>query len=154
MTEPRERTRRVHIVGCHRSGTTLLTQLMWYGFRFDARAEHEASLFDPIPHGISTYLSKKPPDTVRINRVFARDPDLFVIAMVRDPRDVITSRHPRKPDVYFSSFWRWERYLRAIQAMQGHPRYVVLRYEELLANPDGTQEHIAREFSFLARIRA
>src|SRR4029453_17515837 len=104
MNAPSDRTRRVHIVGCHRSGTTLLAQLMWYGFRFSGRAEHEASLFAPIPGGFATYLSKNPPDTIRIDRVFVRDPELFVIAMIRDPRDVITSRHPAKPAVYFSSF--------------------------------------------------
>ena len=131
----------------------MLAQLMWYGFRFDARAEHEASLFDPIPD-VDLYLSKKPPDTtVRINAVFLRDPDLFVIAMVRDPRAVITSRHPRRPDVYFSSFRRWEKYLRAINALSNHERYLVIRYEALVGKPDRVQRQIAEKFDFLERRR-
>lgn len=144
----KERTRRVHIVGCHRSGTTLLAQLMWYGFQFDARAEHEASLFEPTPD-VGVYLSKKPPDTVRINNVFFRDPDLFLIAMIRDPRAVITSRHPRRPDVYFSNFHRWEKYLQAIETAEGHERYLVVRYEALVTEPDRIQDQIANRLRFL-----
>jgi hypothetical protein len=152
--DERRRARRVHVVGCHRSGTTLLAQLLWYGFRFDARAEHEASLFNTMPHGVDLYLSKKPPDTVRINRVFLKDPDLFVIAMIRDPRSVITSRHQRRPDAYFSSFWRWEYYLRAIQAVESHPRYLSLRYEDLIREPNLVQQCIGERLRFLERRRA
>jgi len=143
------RPRRVHVVGCHRSGTTLLAQLLWYGFRFDDRAEHEASLFEPIPRGVDLYLSKKPPDTVRINSVFRKDPDLYVIAMIRDPRNVITSRHRRKPDVYFSSFWRWEHYLTAIRSVESHPRYLVIRFEDLVNDADREQQRIKDRFPFL-----
>jgi len=130
-----------------------MAQLMWHGFRFDGRAGHESSLFEPIPPGMGSYLSKKPPDTIRIRTVFLRDPELFVIAMVRDPRAVITSRHERKPDVYFSSFWRWERYVEAIEALREHPRYLIVRYEDLVADPDAVQQHIAERFPSLERIR-
>lgn len=122
---------------------------MWYGFRFDGRAMHESSLFERIPRGLTTYLSKKPPDTIRIRNVFLRDPDLFVIAMVRDPRGVITSRHQRKPNVYFSSFWRWKDYLSAIDELRAHPRYLLLRYEDLVNDPDAVQRTIAARFDFL-----
>lgn len=147
------RTRRLHIVGCHRSGTTLLAELVGHCFDIDGRADHEQSLWEPIPAGHRVYLTKKPPDTIRLQRAFRFDPDLYVIAMVRDPRGVITSRHPSKPDVYFSSFWRWEAYIEAIMSLETHPRYLVLRYEDLVREPDVAQQRIADAFGFLNQRR-
>jgi len=140
---------RLHVVGCHRSGTTLITELIDYGFVIDARADHEQALWEPVPAGEGIFLTKKPPDTIRIRRAFLLDPDLFVVAMIRDPRGVITSRHPSFPDVYFSSFWRWEQYARAIEALHGHPRCVVVRYEDLVADQDDVQDRLAAAFAFL-----
>ncbi len=142
-------TRRLHVVGCHRSGTTLMTELLGNCFDIDGRADHEQGLWEPIPDGHRVYLTKKPPDTVRIHRVFLMDPELYVIAMIRDPRGVITSRHDSKPGVYFSSFWRWERYLEAIAALENHPRYLTVRYEDLVDDPDAVQDRVARAFPFL-----
>lgn len=140
---------RLHVVGCHRSGTTLITELIDYGFAIDGRADHEQALWEPVPAREGIFLTKKPPDTIRIRRAFLLDPDLFVVAMIRDPRGVITSRHPSFPDVYFSSFWRWEQYARAIEALQGHPRCEVVRYEDLVADPDAVQDRLASAFAFL-----
>lgn len=143
------RVKRLHVVGCHRSGTTLMTELLGNCFAVDGRAAHEQSLWVPIPASHEIFLTKKPPDTVRIQRVFLLDPDLYVVAMIRDPRGVITSRHDTKPGVYFSSFWRWERYMQAIAALQNHPRYLAVRYEDLVADPDAVQDRIAARFPFL-----
>ena len=61
---------RVHVVGCPRSGTTLMTELLRYAYSFAGAAEHERSLFDPIPAELSPYLTKKPADTIRIGKAF------------------------------------------------------------------------------------
>ncbi|MEZ5558584.1 MAG: hypothetical protein R3E86_08600 [Pseudomonadales bacterium] len=142
-------TRRLHVVGCHRSGTTLMMELLWYAFEFSGRAAHEVSLFEPIPPGQSLYLSKKPPDTTRIEQAFRSDPELFVIAMLRDPRAVICSRHPNRPDVYFSGFRRWRECALAIERLRGHPRFLLVRYEDLVTAPDQVQDAIAARFAFL-----
>lgn len=129
-----------------------MTELLGSCFDIQGRVAHEQALWEPIPDDHATYLTKKPPDTVRIRPVFLLDPDLYVIAMIRDPRGVITSRHRNRPDVFFSSFWRWEHYMRAISALDGHPRYLVVRYEDLVADPDAVQDRIARAFPFLAPV--
>lgn len=129
-----------------------MAELLGNCFAIDGRVDHEQALWEPIPARDGTFLTKKPPDTVRIRPVFLLDPDLYVIAMIRDPRGVITSRHKTKPDVYFSSFWRWEHYMRAITALQGHPRYLVVRYEDLVSDPDAVQQRIAAAFPFLQPI--
>jgi len=146
-------TRRVHIVGCRRSGTTLLMELMWLSFEFSGRHAHEISVFEPIPEGETLYLTKKPPDTIRIGEIFQADPNLHVIAMLRDPRAVITSKHKNRPDVYFSGYFRWKQYVDALEAFRDHPRFILIRYEDLLIDPDATQCRINAQLSFLQKKR-
>lgn len=144
--------RRLHVVGCHRSGTTLMAELLGSCFDIPGRVDHEQGLWVPVEAESGVFLTKKPPDTIRIRTAFLMDPRLYVIAMIRDPRGVITSRHKTKPDVYFSSFWRWQQYLQAIMALEGHPRFLVVRYEDLVADPDAVQDRIAERFEFLQPI--
>ncbi|HEY5647783.1 MAG TPA: hypothetical protein VIS76_17665 [Pseudomonadales bacterium] len=149
-----ERPTRVHVVGCHRSGTTLMMELLWYAYPFSGRCEHEATLFRPVPADETLYLTKKPPDTIRIERAFLADEKLHVVAMIRDPRSVATSRHAQFPDVYFSGFRRWLEYLDVIERLSGHPRWLTVRYEDLTADPAAVQEAIETRFPFLERRRA
>ena len=146
-----ERARRVHIVGCYRSGTTLMMELMWLGYPFSGRAEHEASLLAPPPPGETLYLTKKPPDTVRIERAFRSDDETFLIAMLRDPRSVVTSRHGNRPDLYFRGFRHWRDCARAIDRLRTHPRCLVVRFEDLVTEPDAVQQAIEGRFGFLER---
>jgi hypothetical protein len=142
-------TRRLHIVGCRRSGTTLMMELLWYAYHFSGRHEHEISVFEPIPEEQTLYLSKKPPDTTHIERIFLQDEQLFLIAMLRDPRAVITSKHPSQPNVYFSDYHRWHEYVRALSAFHGHPRFLLVRYEDLVTDPAQQQTLVSQKFPFL-----
>ncbi|MEM7080139.1 MAG: sulfotransferase domain-containing protein [Pseudomonadota bacterium] len=143
----------MHVVGCPRSGTTLLTELLRYAFDFAGATPHETSLFDPIPAHLSPYLTKKPADTVRIGRAFLGDEDLHVIAVLRDPRAVVSSRHKARPGQYYVGFARWLLYAQTIEAFTTHPRYLVVRYEHLLQEPDGVQRQIATFLPHLQQIR-
>jgi hypothetical protein len=126
-----------------------MSELLWYGFLFSGRSEKEVSLFEPVPEGETLYLTKKPPDTSRIRRVFLADEQLFVICMLRDPRSVASSRHKKYPDVYFSDFRRWLEYEAEIRQLAQHPRFLLVRYEELLTDPDAIQQEILSRFPSL-----
>ena len=145
--------KRIHVVGCRRSGTTLLAEMLGNCFAIDGRIDHEQSLWKPIREHRDKHilLTKKPPDTLHMAGVLRFDPELHVIAMVRDPRAAITSSHKfyKLPDAYFTSFWRWEAYMLAIRKLAQHPRYLVVRYEELVRQPDQVQARIAEHFPFL-----
>lgn len=130
-----------------------MMELMWQSYEFSGRHEHEISVFEPVPPGQALYLTKKPPDTQRIHRVFHADPGLHVIAMLRDPRAVITSRHKSRPDVYFAGYLRWREYVDAIERLRGHSRFMVVRYEDLVRDPDSVQAQISAQFPFLQEQR-
>ncbi len=124
---------------------------MWRSYVFSGRAEHEASLLDPPPAGETLFLSKKPPDTTRIERAFRRDGETFLIAMLRDPRAVVASRHESRPDLYFRGFRHWRDCAKAIRRLETHSRCLVVRFEDLLTEPDAAQEAIERRYGFLER---
>ena len=131
-----------------------MTELLRYSYPFGGATDHEQSLFEPITGGYP-YLSKKPADTVRIARAFEADPQLFVIALVRDPRSVVTSVHWSHPDVYYVGFGRWRFYADTIARLSNHPRYCVVRYEDLVRDPAAEQQRVEERVPCLpARRRA
>jgi len=139
---------RLHVVGCARSGTTLMAELIATCFAGIGHAEHELSIFRPAPAEHRVYVSKKPSDVKRIGPLLRADPDLFVIDVYRDPRAVITSTlGPGHP--YRIPFENWAKCIRAARALAGHPRFLDVRYERLVAEPDAVQREIEAWLPFL-----
>jgi hypothetical protein len=73
--------------------------------------------------------------------VFGRLIDHFegrvrLIHLVRDGRDVITSRHPRDASRFWVSPGRWVRDVSAGLAWEGHEAVLTLRYEDLVTDLD------------------
>ncbi|MBM4268077.1 MAG: sulfotransferase [Deltaproteobacteria bacterium] len=139
----------MHIVGCERSGTTLLLEMMTAGFAIGGRCEREQSLFLDPPPGEGPWVSKKPLDILRLETVFRRDPSLFALYLVRDPRSVVASRHAARPERYHSDFSTWSACERAARRLDGHPRFLRIRYERLVEAPDAVQDEIAKRLEFL-----
>lgn len=142
--------RRLHVVGCPRSGTTLLAELIATSFADVGHDEHELSIFRPVPQACPVYVSKKPMDVKRVGPLLRADPSLFVIGVHRDPRAVITSEIADEGR-YRISYDRWERCIDAARALAGHPRYLEVEYERLVRDPDAVQADIAARFPFLVR---
>lgn len=142
---------RVHIVGVNpRTGTTLLAECMRLSFEIARSEEHEASMFR-LRRCNGVYLTKSPQDLDHVRLRLALDPRFHVICMVRDPRDVVVSRHGKSSDAYWSrtSLGRFrERWALAKQLLD-HPRFMVVKYEDLIARPDEVQRQIAERFGFL-----
>ena len=117
----------VHIVGAPRSGTTLLLELMTSGFAFEAWSDVERTLLEPPPQGIATYCSKQPGDHRVLRWFLLANSDLYALAMTRDPRDVVVSRHGRAPDRYWTNLRMWRQAQRNLARLHGHPRVAALR---------------------------
>jgi hypothetical protein len=144
---------RIHIVGLGpRTGTTLLAESMIAAFDIDAFDEHEARATS-LRRNARVYLSKWPGDLPFAGRRLQFDRHFHLICLMRDPRDVVTSRHRMAPERYWAPLWMWKRDLVRARRLIGHPRFRIVRYEELAANPDEVQATIAARLPFL-RTRA
>ena len=141
--------KRLHIVGCPRSGTTLLLELLSTCFANSGFCAHEMSILQPLRASGDLYISKQPNDIKQLQHIFHRDPQLYVIYMCRDPRAVITSTHREHPGQYFCNYRVWRECDRAAQRYCGHPRFLQLRYEDLVSDPDAIQREISGHFGFL-----
>lgn len=144
--------RHIHIVACSpRSGTTLLHEAMVTCFRIDRHYEHEIR-FHQVEAEIGEILvTKRPKDTMYMPAVLDDDPELYVIYVLRDPRDVICSRHGKNREQYYSNIRLWRQMHSYARKMQGHPRFLEIRYEDFVSDPDGTQDLIARKFPWLEK---
>ena len=69
--------------------------------------------------------------------------------VLRDPRAVITSRHKANPKIYACNYRIWKRCELASSEFQQHPRFLQIRYEDLVRAPDECQRHIRRHVGFL-----
>lgn len=143
--------KRIHIIGPPRSGTTLMLELMAAGFEFSAVSKHEVSLLD-LPAEVpadGTVCTKNPQDHRLVGALIDRDPNQWFISLVRDPRDVICSRHGLRPDVYWANLRQWRTWLDNTRAFRHHPRLIEVRYEELVEQPNAVQRQIAGRLPFL-----
>ena len=146
--------KRLHITGCPRSGTTLLMEQMSACFENDGHCEHELSIFATGGRSEGLYFSKQPNDIKHLGHIFHRDDALYVIYVLRDPRSVITSKHGAASNQYFCNYRVWRDCERAAANYLGHPRFLRLRYEELVADPDRVQAIIQAHFPFLVQRHA
>jgi hypothetical protein len=72
---------------------------------------------------------------------------------MRDPRDVIVSRHGKDQTRYWTSLRVWKQRVPLVRALQGHERFLLVRYEDLVTDPDGVERRIRDRMPFLASVR-
>jgi hypothetical protein len=142
--------RHIHIVGCSdRSGTTLLHEAMVACFRIDQRYEHEARFNEVTARDGQIVLSKRPRDTRYISRALGMNQNLFVIYMLRDPRDAICSHHDGFDEAYFTNIPIWRELHSFGRKLYGHERFLKIRYEDLTRDPSGIQTAIVAKWPWL-----
>ena len=140
---------RIHVTGLGpRTGTTLMAESMVACFAIDAFDDHEAQVWK-LRRNCAVYLSKFPGHTDLVHRRLRFDPHFHVIFMLRDPRDVVTSRHGTDLARYWVPLRKWKRNLRNARPILDHPHVIPVRYEDLVTQPDEVQAQIARRLPFL-----
>jgi len=139
----------IHIVGCPRSGTTLLAEMINACYPGIEYPRHEETILDVYPDSRRTRMSKKPNDGRWIKPVLKVNQGLHVLAMIRDPRSVLASRHRALPGMYFCNYPVWKRSEKSIAALRSHCRVLVVRYEDLVSAPEREQDRIGRFLDFL-----
>ena len=154
MKTKRNNQTRVHIIGSGpRCGTTLLFEAMKVSFDFEAAPEHEAPICQSRFEFAATgrVLTKYPGEIDLIRWPLKLDPSLIVICIIRDPRDMVSSTHGGRPGCYWASLKFWKLFLRHIGHVREHSRFMLVRYEDLVTDPDGTQERLRHRFPCLSK---
>jgi hypothetical protein len=140
--------RRIHIVGSPRSGTTLLAEMMATGYRVHAEPT-EMPVYSRPAGPVDVYLTKRPRDTLISEFALRALPNLHLICMVRDPRDVVVSVHGADPDRYWASLKFWNTNEPVVDRLRTHDRFTIVRYEDLVRDPDGEQRRLTARLPFL-----
>lgn len=86
-----------------------------------------------IPKTCLRWCEKTPRNVLYFRRIIAFFGDgVRLLHIVRDGRDVITSRHPLAPDRFWVPPQRWLQDLAAGRSLEGHPQMLTVRYEDLI----------------------
>jgi len=142
----------LHIVACSpRSGTTLLAEVMATCFKVDKHYDHEVRFNLVSAEDGQILITKRPKDTMYMPAIIDDDPEIFVIYVMRDPRDVIVSRHGKDKGMYYSNMRLWRQMHACARQMYGHERFLEIRYEDFVRDPDATQRLIAEKFPWLEK---
>jgi hypothetical protein len=159
---------RIHIIGCSRSGTTML-HLAMVCFKDVAISESESDIWYPyLPQRIGLvarigwrpsrkhYVTKRHfgwfmPQHVEDLIEQTRLENIGLIHLVRDPRDVMLSKHLRDNSGQpYVSIEHWHRSIlaadRIFEALKTHTRKLTLRYEDVVRDPGGTEQRICAAF--------
>ncbi|MFD1342025.1 hypothetical protein [Litorisediminicola beolgyonensis] len=159
--------RHIVIAGQCRAGTTLFYNMMRHTLQNFTQPAREVPALSCL--GLpGNYLTKRPLDIFEIPRILETNPmgkRIDLIVSLRDPRDVLTSRHKSVPDDYFCHADRhWF-------VAEGQPRSLtnpgflptheaiariatsgifkqgvfLLRYEDLIADPERMQARLASD---------
>jgi hypothetical protein len=143
---------RIHVVGCGpRTGTTLITEMIRACFEVDLYTEHEDSIYTQPACPANIFLTKRPRDILVVGPMLRVMPNLHVIYMLRDPRDMITSKHGKDQNRYWASLRYWKTYTLYGRKLQNHPRFISVRYEDLVTQPDDVQVYLMQRLPFLIK---
>lgn len=145
---------RTHILICGfpRSGTTLLQLMLENALPQARRFGREVAGWRAATYAWRNHpvvISKVPHDLFRLgplrNFYVRRRAALKIILMQRDPRDVLTSqRKTGGPVGYCVSCERWRAYFKAFLSERDTEDCLVVRYEDLVGDPDRQQERIEK----------
>lgn len=144
--------KRIHIVGVSpRTGTTLMAEAIKTCFKIDSYTTHETHLFSRSPDKSTVYLTKCPGDIMIVGPSLHVDPHLYIICMIRDPRDIVSSKHKKNPDRYWASLKYWNLYVKELEKLRDHSRFIPVHYEFFVSNPDKVQKLISEKIPFLEK---
>jgi len=152
------------VCGYPRGGTSLfynmLSTTVSETFSF---TEFEKYYFYSI-HKFGNIATKAPLDVLHltdIDQLNIHKKKLYIFILVRDIREIVTSRHPLCPDRYFIGYdnslwpqdreftkWRYDApgimdIASAIAKVSGREDVHIIKYEDLVSNPDLIQRQIA-----------
>jgi hypothetical protein len=76
-----------------------------------------------------------------------------MVCVLRDPRDVVVSRHRKEPDAYWANLGFFRDRIGPFRAAAAHERFATVRYEDLVRDPDGVQAELMERIGWLRKLR-
>ena len=105
-------------------------------------------IYRRIPKTATRWCEKSPNNIISFDKILDFHPTAILINLIRDGRDVVTSKHPKHtPDQYYVLIERWIRDINFGLIYQNHPRVVTLKYEDLILNFDKTIHGLCKSLS-------
>ena len=135
--------KRIVICGSPRSGTTLMNELMrcFSGLYVMNREEH-ALRFPYLVFNKEYIVTKHPLDFYHFNEIIDKLNDPVIIFMLRDPRDVVVSKHFKNKNHYLVEFPLWESAINSYELLN-YDKKILINYEELVRDPLAIQKLLA-----------
>lgn len=105
-------------------------------------------IYRRIPGTATRWCEKTPKNIITFDKILDFHPTALLIHLVRDGRDVVTSKHPKHtPDQYWVSAERWIRDVAFGLTFAEHPRVLTIRYEDLILSFEETMQRICSYLS-------
>lgn len=146
-------TIRIHIVGSMpRSGTTLAYELFVNCFEIDGTVNHEQSILSPYDYSHKIYCTKHPREIHMVMPLLNTDKTLWIVCLIRDPRDSVSSQsHRKKEGKYYAELASWHASYPVVKQLLSHTRFIFIKYEDLVTDPDAIQATIQKYMPFLKK---
>ncbi|MDQ1535128.1 MAG: hypothetical protein QOF28_2889 [Actinomycetota bacterium] len=152
-------TVRVFVVGCPRSGTTLMqsflgahpllvTRVETHFFQTQPGPEAVAAWLaemDASADGVAGWVEKTPGHIYELDRIVAAVPGARFVHVLRDPIEVVASLHwasSIRPAMWGGPYAldecidRWRRAVRGTERWRGDPSHLVVEYQNLASDPE------------------
>ena len=101
-------------------------------------------LYNKIPPKAVRWLEKTPKHVKSYKKILNYlNNRIYIINIIRDGRDVVTSKHPRiRSDSYYLEAERWVEDVNLGLDLEGHPQVLNIRYEDLIDVFEPTMQKI------------
>jgi hypothetical protein len=165
--------RRIHLIGCFSSGVTMLHYAL-VAFHNTFLFEEETSPWsDPDVKTCWTlwkdwrssleshfFITKRhanwwQPHFISTLAHYAQRYQVFIINIIRDPRDVLTSHHPYDRHNYYVTPELWKKSIAAAQQLQkdltDYPHILTIKYEEAILHPHRIEQQLQQAFGLSLR---
>jgi len=131
-----------------------MMELMITCFDIDGYTEHEHSIFKEFTNCSDVLCTKNPNDIKRVAYPLSINPELYVIYMLRDPRDAIASRshkNNRADKKIWGNLADWKAHHAIAEELENEPNFITIKYEDLVSDPDSVQALLEQKMPFLKR---